>query len=134
MRKCAASVCAILCVTCGCTVVNANRFRLVDASDGHPIAGVDATGSFDMWQPSTFLGWPVFCRFGRSYATSDADGLVQFDRSENDVTFAKVGYESVAAFADWPGYRQRSRLISLRTFPWEDERTALILLQPKNRE
>jgi len=134
MKKGVAGVGVILCVTCGCTVVNANRFRLVDASDGHPLAGVHATGSFDMWQPSTFLGWPVYCRFGPTYATSDAEGLVQFDGSARDVTFEKAGYESVVAFADWPGYRRRSRLISLRTFPWEDERTALILLQPKNRE
>jgi len=127
MCKSISGVFAVLCVTGGCTVVNTNRFRVVDASDGQPIAGVDAEGSYDL--PTSICS---ITHFGPYYATSDAAGLVQFDSiAAAEVAFEKEGYEPCTIVADWPGYRLRNRFISLRTFSWEDDRTAIIQLQPR---
>jgi hypothetical protein len=107
-------------------VVNANRFRVIDASDGHPIAGVDAVGISD-------FPWGMFSRdHTPEFATSDCAGLVQFNgMGEHELTLEKDGYERCAVVADWPGYRLRGTLVNLHPFPWEDERTAVILLQPR---
>jgi hypothetical protein len=108
-------------------VVNANRFRVVDASDGLPIAGVSAEGSYDF--P---IGLFTIKHFGPNYATSDATGLVQFDElGQQEVAFEKEGYKPCTVVAGWPGYRRRNTLVSLRTFPWEDEWTPIIQLQPR---
>lgn len=124
------SVFAVLCVTGGCTVVHTSRFRVVDSSDGRPIEGVRAVGSCD-WPAPPFS--TLHC--GPHYATSDSTGLVQFDEmGEDEVIFEKEGYEPCAIVAAWPGYRRRNAFFSRHTFPWEDDRTPIIHLQPRKRE
>lgn len=114
----------------GCTVYHANRFRVIDAVNGRPIAGVRAEGT------GTFpTSWNHVQRFGPAHATSDADGIVDFADERgpitDDVTFEKEGYQSCAVVADWPGYRKRFHVWPLRSFPWEDDDTAVIALQPQ---
>ena len=119
----------------GCTVNNVNRFRVVDATDSHPLEGVHATGSKGIWELSPVLGWPVYCRFPDGHATSDAAGLVQFGGSgETDATFEKQGYQPCEVVSGWPGYRPRNWLQRLHVFGWEDEATAVIRLQPCKHE
>jgi hypothetical protein len=118
-------------MSAGCTVVNANRFRMIDASDGRPIAGVRAKGV-------TNIPTSVFFTYDRTpeFATSDSEGLVEFRGiGENEVTFEKVGYEPCAVVASSSGYYvPRGSLVIRQTFPWEDDRTPVIRLQPCKRE
>jgi hypothetical protein len=120
----------VLYASAGCRVVYTNRFRVVDAVDGQPLANVEAEGNNDMYQPSNFLGWPVLCRSDRHYSISDPSGLVKFDNMQGEVTFKENGYEPCTVVADSPGYRQRNKLFGRLTFSWEDERTVRIELQP----
>lgn len=130
MQRKLMAVCVILFAASGCTVYHSNRFRVVDASDQRPIAGVRAEGSEHMFQPNT-IGWPVRCCFPTGSVNSDADGLVQFDAAgANTVTFSKEGYEPCTVVADWPGWRPGKDLFKLHTFPWEDRWTPIIALQP----
>ena len=127
-------VLAILLVCEGCTAVIASRFRVVDAVTGNPIQGVRAEGNDDMFRPSNFLGWPVYCHFRVGRVSSDETGLVQFDHGARNADFYKEGYEPCGVVSDWPGYRLRNRPLIFRAFSWEDERTAVIRLQPRKSE
>ena len=122
----------ILSASSGCTVLNTYRFRVEDATDGHPIAGVQAEGNNDRYEPHDF-GWPVLRPSTHHYTISNPEGLVRFDGGgQNEVTFAKEGYEPCTVVASSPGYKQNNKLFGRRTFAWEDERTPIILLQPLN--
>jgi len=125
---------AVLCTDAGCTVVNTYRFRVVDASDGHPIAGVQAEGDNDRYEPGDFY-WPTLIHSRHHFTVSDPDGLAKFDSmGEHEIRFQMDGYEPCTVVADSPGYKETGKLIGRRTFTWEDERTALIELQPCKRE
>jgi hypothetical protein len=131
MYKAIGIIIAILYASAGCQIVkNGTRFRVLDASDSQPVVGVRAKGI-----PNFPIG--LFCLDRTpAYATSDSTGLVQFNNGvDNEVTFEKEGYETCEIVADSPGYRLRNRwLFNRQTFPWEDEQTAIILLQPRRRE
>jgi hypothetical protein len=130
MHKGAMAVCAILYAFAGCTTVT-NQFRVVDAVDGHPIAGVHADGTWEMWQPSTVFPLWALCRFPCHPAESDATGLIVLDQPASEVKFMKRGYELRCVVASCLGYREKSGTCNSRSFPWEDKHTVTIRLQQR---
>ena len=114
----------------GCTVLNTYRFRVEDATDGRPIAGVDAEGNNDRYEPGN-NGWPMHIYTQHHFAVSNPEGLVRFSSgSQKAVTFTRDGYEPCTVVASSPGYKEKKKMFGGRTFDWEDDQTALILLQP----
>ena len=125
----AAIVFLILSVGGGCEEIVAQCFRVLDANDGQPIAGVRAVGRFGMWQPAMPGIFPVYVQMAAT-GVSDVTGLIQLESGVNLADFNKEGYEPCGIEADWPGYRRRPRCLHWNAFPWEDEYTATIYLRP----
>ena len=127
MAKSVILVSVILIAAVGCTVLNTNRFRVVDASGGRPIAGVRAEGD---------ISFPTSCfhiqQLGPFHAKSDGAGLIRFDEmGVEKVTFTKRGYKPCTIVSGWPGYRRCPKLFNLRSLQWEDDYTPVVELQPR---
>jgi hypothetical protein len=121
---------AILSANSGCTVLNTYRFRVQDAADGQPISGVQAEGNNDCYVPGDY-GLPTLTHTQHRFALSNPQGLVRFDGGgQHEVTFSREGYEPCTVVASSPGYKVRGNLFSRKTCAWEDERTAVIQMQP----
>lgn len=92
----------------GCAPIGTVRLRAVDAISGKPLANARIERQVPMYQPCTFLGYPVACYLPNPRCETEAvnlDGQADFPRALTDQRFM------VRA----PGYEP---VLVNRVFPW----------------